>query len=455
MNKKNNKKIFKEKLLKKIARLKTQLKILQNKVREYRTLNKAVFEHSPVGITVRLGSGELVSFNKAWKKIWNLTYQKITEYEKMCRGWGVAQRYPYLKKYISRVQRIFDSGGEIFIPEIHVYNPETKFDKWVSQYYYAIKNPQGKVGHIVTITQDITPQKKMLLALQESEEKFRTIVNNVNLGVYRSTAEPPGRLIQANPAFLKLFGYNSIKQILKIPAEKFYKNPGDRIQFLKELIKNGEVRDRELEMKRKDGSTFWASIYAKAHLDENGYIKWIDGVIEDVTERKQMITTLQALSFTDDLTGLYNRRGFLTLAEHQIKIAQRTNKPMLLLFIDMDNLKDINDEFGHPMGDQALIYTTKILKKTFRGSDIIARIGGDEFVILTLETKKTKGETLYKRLQESLDKFNRSKRLPFEISFSAGWSYYNPKNPKNINHLLKHADHMMYQHKAKKRKKLK
>ncbi len=455
MNKKNNKKKFKEKLTKEITHLKAQLKILQNKVREYRVLNKAVFEHSPVGITVRLGSGELISFNKAWKKIWNLTYQKITEYEKMCRGWGVAQRYPYLKKYIPKVQRVFDSGGEVFIPEIHVCNPETKFDKWVSQYYYAIKNSQGKVEHIVTITQDITPQKKMLLALQESEEKFRTIVNNVNLGVYRSTAEPPGYLIQVNPAFLKLFGYNSMKQILKIPAERFYKNPKDRIQFLKELIKNGEVRDRELEMKRKDGSTFWASIYAKAHLDENGYIKWIDGVIEDVTERKQMTATLQALSFTDELTGLYNRRGFLTLAEHQIRIAQRTNKPMLLLFIDMDNLKDINDEFGHTMGDQALVHTTRILRKTFRGSDIIARIGGDEFVILTLETKKTKGETLYKRLQESLDKFNRSGRLPFEISFSAGWSYYNPKNPKSIHNLLKHADHMMYQHKAKKRKKLK
>ncbi len=453
MKRKNNKKIFQENLLKEIEHLKKRLKILQNRMREYQILNKAVFEHSPVGITVRLGSGELVSYNKAWKKIWNLSYRKIVEFEKLCKGWSVKKRYPYLKKYIPKVQEIFDRGGEIYIPEIHIVDPKSKFDKWIAQHYYAIKNDQGKVEHVVTITQDITPQKLTLSALKESEEKFRTIVNNVNLGVYRSTAKSPGYLIQVNPAFVKLFGYDSIKQILNIPAEKFYKNSKDRIQFIKELIKNGEVRDKELEMRRKDGSTFWASVYAKANFDENGYIKWIDGVVEDVTERKQMTATLQALSFTDELTGLYNRRGFMTLAEHQMRIAQRANKPILLLFIDMDNLKDINDEFGHAMGDQVLVWTTKILKKTFRGSDIIARIGGDEFVVLTLEIKKTKGERLYQRLHKSIEVFNQSAQLPFRISLSAGWSYYDPKHPENIKDLLKKADHLMYINKMRKRAK--
>ncbi|MEO0094822.1 MAG: diguanylate cyclase [candidate division WOR-3 bacterium] len=434
-----------------IERLKQRLNELQNKINNYQILNKAVFEHSPVGITIRLGSGELVSYNKAWKRIWNLTYRRIIENERKCRGWDVKKRYPFLKDYIPKVQKIFDKGGEIFIPEIHVVDPKTKFDKWIAQHYYAIKNEQNKVEHVVTITQDITQQKLISLALQESEEKFRTIVNNVNLGVYRSTAEPPGYFIQVNPAFLKMFGYSSMKQILKTPVEKFYKNPKDRIHFVNELIKKGEVKDMELHLKRRDGSTFWASVYAKAHLDENGKIQWIDGVIEDVTERKHMTAMLQALSFTDELTGLYNRRGFATLAEHQTRIAQRTKKSMLLLFVDMDNLKDINDEFGHPMGDQALIWTTRILKKTFRESDIIARMGGDEFVVLTLEIRKTKGEAFYKRLQKSLEAFNQSAKLPFKISLSAGWSCYNPKHPMSIASLLKKADRMMYLHKMRKK----
>ncbi|MEO0161972.1 MAG: diguanylate cyclase [candidate division WOR-3 bacterium] len=441
----------KERIFGEISRLKEQLKKLREEVCKYKILNKAVFEHSPVGITVRRGSGELVSYNKAWKKIWNLTYKKIITYEKMCKGWGVAQRYPYLKEHAPQVQKIFDEGGEIFIPEIHVIDPQTKFDKWVSQHYYALRDKNGKVEYVVTITQDITSQKRTQLALQQSEEKFRTIVNNVNLGVYRSTPNVPGYFIQVNPAFLKMFGYTSMRQITKIPVERFYKNPRERRQFLNDLLKNGEVRDREIELKKKDGTTFWASIYAKAQFDENGIIQWIDGVIEDVTERKQLTATLQALSFTDELTGLYNRRGFLTLAEHQLRIAQRTQKSLLLLFMDMDNLKDINDAFGHAMGDQALIHTALILKRTFRESDLIARIGGDEFVVLTLEIKKTRGQEFYERLYRRLEAFNESGHLPFKISLSAGWSYYHPRRPVTITSLLRSADRMMYLHKQKKK----
>lgn len=440
------------KFLNKIDRLKNRIDELQNALRRYQEINKAVFEHSPVGITIRRGTGELVSFNKSWKKIWNLTYRRIVENEKKCRNWKVRQRYPFLKDAISAVQHIFDKGGEIFLPEIHVFNQNTNFDKWISQHYYAIKNIQGKVEHVVTITQDITEQKHTLSALQESEEKFRTIVNNVNLGVYRSTGASPGHFLQVNPAFARMFGYNSIKKLLRAPVEKFYKNPRERIQFLRDVSINGEVQNRKIQLKRCDGSVFWASIYAKAHFDENGVLKWIDGVIEDITEQIIMEERLHALSLTDELTGLYNRRGFLTLAEHQLKIAHRTKKSILLLFMDMDNLKDINDEFGHTMGDRALIITTKILKKAFRESDIIARIGGDEFVVLTLEIKKTSGSAFYDRLKQNLDKFNKISRLPFKISLSVGWSYYEPTRPRSITLLLKQADHMMYLHKQRKKK---
>ncbi|MGQ9702203.1 MAG: sensor domain-containing diguanylate cyclase [bacterium] len=431
--------------------MKERIKILQDKLQRCQAINKAVFEHSPVGITVRRGTGELISFNKAWKRIWDLTYRKIVRNEKKCKNLKVRQRYPYLKDAIPAVQHIFDRGGEIFLPEIHVVDRATKFDKWISQHYYAIKNPEGKVEHVVTITQDITEQKHTLMSLKENEEKFRTIVNNVNLGVYRSSATSPGYFLQVNPAFARMFGYNSTKKLMKIPVEKFYKNAKDRTQFLRDLAIKGEIKNREMQLKRQDGSVFWASIYAKAHFDENGGLQWIDGVVEDITEQKTMEEKLHALSFTDELTGLYNRRGFLTLAEHQLKIAHRAKKSIILLFIDMDNLKDINDEFGHIMGDQALINTTKILKKTFRESDIIARIGGDEFVILTLEIQKTSGYAFYYRLKRSLNAFNDMSHLPFKISLSVGWSYYEPQKPRSITYLLRQADRMMYRHKQKKK----
>lgn len=440
------------KFAKEIARLKYKIEKLQNTLRQCQEINKAVFEHSPVGITIRRGTGELISFNKSWKRIWNLTYRKIVENEKRCKNYKVGQRYPYLKDAIPAVQHIFDRGGEIFLPEIHVVDHATKFDKWISQHYYAIKNTENKVEHVVTITQDITDQKHMIMSLKESEEKFRTIVNNVNLGVYRSSASSPGYFLQVNPAFVRMFGYNSTKKLLKTPVEKFYKNTKERIQFLRDILINKEVQNKKIQLKRNDGSVFWASIYAKGHFDDNGILQWIDGVIEDITEQKIMEERLHTLSLTDELTGLYNRRGFLTLAEHQLKIAHRTKKSILLLFMDMDDLKDINDKFGHTMGDQALINTTKIFKKTFRESDIIARIGGDEFVVLTLEIKKTSGSRFYKRLKKSLDTFNKISRLPFKISLSVGWSYYRPTRPRSLTFLLKQADRMMYLHKQKKTK---
>ncbi len=108
-------------------------------------------------------------------------------------------------------------------------------------------------------------------------------------------------------------------------------------------------------------------------------------------------------------------------------------------------------ESGHPVGDQALIQITQILKKTFRGSDIIARIGGDEFVVLTQEVKGANARTLYGRLSKSLDAFNRSARLPFTLALSVGWAHFDPARPRPLSSLLAQADRMMYRHKQSKK----
>lgn len=439
------------KSLQQVAGLETLVNRLQEELRHSAALNRAVFEHAPVGISVRLGSGKLLSVNRAWKKIWKLTTRQIQENEWISQHWSTTKRYPYLKNLAPGVQRIFRRGGELFLPELRVSDPRTGLPRWISQYYYAIQDRRGRVEFIVTMTQDITAQKEASVALRESEEKFRTIVQNVNIGVYRTSGDIDGRYLQVNPAFTKIFGYESVKQLMNARVVKLYRQARDRRVFIRELMKKGLVRNRELLMRKKDGAPIWVSEYAKAQHDERGNVKWIDGVIEDITERKQLEEQLRAISLVDDLTGLYNRRGFLTVAEHQMKLAARNKKNLLLLFIDLDNLKDVNDEFGHPIGDQALIQTTRILKRTFRGSDIIARIGGDEFVVLTLEIADAGARTFYNRLQKSLDSFNRHTRLPFALALSVGWAHYDPARPRSIHALLAQADQMMYRHKQSKK----
>ena len=161
---------------------------------------------------------------------------------------------------------------------------------------------------------------------------------------------------------------------------------------------------------------------------------------------------LLALSLTDELTGLYNRRRFFVLTEQCLKVAIRAKKRSLLFYIDMDDLKWINDHCGHNGGDQALIDLASILKKTFRESDIIARIGVDEFVVL-LESTVENDDILITRLYENMKDYNAKESRRYKLSISVGAAQFDPENPISIDELLSKADTLMYAQKRKRSKK--
>jgi diguanylate cyclase (GGDEF)-like protein len=170
--------------------------------------------------------------------------------------------------------------------------------------------------------------------------------------------------------------------------------------------------------------------------------------IYHVKELKQIEDKLKKAAITDDLTGLLNRRGFFVLAEHQCKLATRIKKIMALLYLDLDGLKVINDELGHEAGDQALMDISNIFKTTFRSSDIIARIGGDEFVVLLDELPKPNDEsTIISHLQDNLKKHNELGIRNYELSISIGVAYYDGEHPCDISKLLQQADEAMYKNK--------
>jgi diguanylate cyclase (GGDEF)-like protein len=170
-------------------------------------------------------------------------------------------------------------------------------------------------------------------------------------------------------------------------------------------------------------------------------------VMRYAMERHQIQMVLRSLALVDELTGLYNRRGFLKIGEQHLKLADRTKREVALLFADLDHMKQINDTCGHQEGDQALIETAAILIKTFRRSDIIARIGGDEFAVLAIEACRNNVETLTARLQENLDVFNADGNLPYRLSLSVGTSFYDPEDPCVLGEFLARADRSMYEQK--------
>jgi diguanylate cyclase (GGDEF)-like protein len=165
-------------------------------------------------------------------------------------------------------------------------------------------------------------------------------------------------------------------------------------------------------------------------------------------ERRLAEEDLRALSLTDELTGLYNRRGFFTMSEQQIKMAKRLKRGILLIATDLNGLKKINDTLGHKEGDHALIEAARIIKDSFRESDIIARIGGDEFVILMLEKPEISQEILAARLLKKLDNFNTTKVHRYRLSISFGMAYNRPENPCSIDEMLVKADRLMYRQKS-------
>jgi diguanylate cyclase (GGDEF)-like protein len=168
-------------------------------------------------------------------------------------------------------------------------------------------------------------------------------------------------------------------------------------------------------------------------------------------QRHAMQAALQYLSLMDDLTGLYNRRGFLTLAEQQIKLSQRNSKPLMLAFADLDGLKSINDSFGHAAGDEAIVRCAEALRRCFRNSDIIGRMGGDEFTVLLVDAADETRQIIDNRLRTILEEMNAALKLPYALSMSVGTARFEPNDTMSVEDLLDKADKALYAYKRSRR----
>lgn len=195
----------------------------------------------------------------------------------------------------------------------------------------------------------------------------------------------------------------------------------------------------------------WHSVNASPVVDASGVVRGAVTVGRDVTKLKAVQLELEQHSIVDELTGLYNRRGFHALAERQIKACNRSQKRAALLFADLDGLKQINDRHGHSSGDVVLRQAARALTNAFRDSDIMARLAGDEFVVLAPDADESSVEILKKRLRLQVDALNAEEDHPFELSMSVGASIYDPRAPVSVDELIGIADARMYEEKARRR----
>jgi len=183
-----------------------------------------------------------------------------------------------------------------------------------------------------------------------------------------------------------------------------------------------------------------------AELDGPGLAR----AVRHAIERNRLHAALLDMALVDDLTGLYNRRGFLTLATRDLRLARRGDETLLVAFADLDDLKSVNDTSGHAVGDRALRDTAGVLRQTFRESDLVARIGGDEYAVLVRHAKPETAGVLGERLKRQLREFNRRAGRPFQLSISLGFAWHKASTLDTVTGLLDRADRALYRDKRRK-----
>lgn len=171
--------------------------------------------------------------------------------------------------------------------------------------------------------------------------------------------------------------------------------------------------------------------------------------LHDISQQKREELRLRKASLTDDLTRLHNRRGFMTLADQQLRLARRQGKDAVVLYVDMNGFKELNDTYGHAVGDRALVAVARLLRHTVRDCDVVARLGGDEFTVLALDADGFGARAIQRRIEEQLMVLNASGTLPTSIGLTIGHTRVRPSDPAGICELLSRADQLLYARKRR------
>ena len=323
-----------------------------------------------------------------------------------------------------------------------------KREHWVSVTKVPWYDEEGKIIGVIGITRDTTQRKQTEEAIRKSQQEFASLFrSSPNALVY---LDGKANILDINSRFTKLFGY-TLEEVKGRNINEGFIHPPNKIEEGKGLVKislSKSYFNYETIRKKKDGTYFPVSISASS-IVVDGKVKGTIGVYVDITERKKMEKELQKLAHYDILTGSCSRGYGLALLEQQIKTAKRKKTTILLLYLDVDNFKYINDTFGHQEGDKVLKESVKLFKSTLREIDIICRMGGDEFLLIFPDNSSKETSLIRSRLEKNLSQLNKRIKKDYQIKFSMGFSEYLPDKPKALDELINIADQRMYEEKKK------
>ena len=416
-----------------ITRRKDMEKALEKSEQTYR----AIFENT--------GSATFIADMDTTILLANKEFEKLSGYEK--------QELEGRRSWKDFVADEADLQKMVDYHNLRRLNPELA----PTNYECRIQDKQGLIKDIV-ITVDMIPGSEQSVAsfldisaykeLQESLRQERDSLDNVleNSADAIVIVDARGRFTRWNRRASELFGYEYQEMRFR-KAFDFYPDQAEMERMLEKLRRDDFVRNYEISYQRKDGTSVPCSLSINLLKDKESRVIGSVSIIRDLTEWKKAEEKLNYMSFHDSLTELYNRNYF---EEEMKRLQDGRYAPLGIIICDVDGLKSINDTLGHEHGDALLINTASILRKTFRASDIIARIGGDEFSILIPQTSRKNMENLVQRLRTHVETFNQSgAKIP--ISLSIGYAVCE-KQPADMHAIFRKADQMMYREKMQRDK---
>jgi diguanylate cyclase (GGDEF)-like protein/PAS domain S-box-containing protein len=257
-------------------------------------------------------------------------------------------------------------------------------------------------------------------------ESLREFAKNIGEGIYITT--PDGRILDANPAFLDMFGVKSLDELAGLTAFDLFVDPKQRELELEMLERDGRVKEFEFQIRRPDGEVAWVIDSSYVVTDPETGQRFCHGVLVDITARKRLEGDLIEMSTHDALTGCLNRR-YLDQIDEEFKLDPASRWGCI--FVDIDHFKRYNDEHGHQAGDRVLVRMARFLMRHVRAEEAVVRVGGDEFVIVLISADVGRTKRVAERLKNSA-----LKSAP--VPFSLGWAAREPGEP--LVRLLDRAD---------------
>lgn len=276
--------------------------------------------------------------------------------------------------------------------------------------------------------------------LVHSEERYRLLFERNLAGVYMATER--GKVIDCNEACARLFGYPSREEFLHSGGIE-YMHPHERDSIVRRLREHGTVTNEEVELRGRDGKAVWALENVRRVVPGDGRAPMLEGILLDIGDRKRAEQEIEFKAYHDALTELPNRTLFLDRLAVAMAHAQRNEGCLAVLFLDLDDMKAINDTFGHAVGDRVLKAVAGRLTESLRGGDTVARVGGDEFLILLSIGDQSEAENVGRNILARLAEPLAIDSDELYITTSIGVALY-PADGETAEALIHHADGAMY-----------